>query len=323
MARRSWLMILVINSTLGSLGCATTPYKYSRFHVEASSPEERQTVQFEYGKPHRGLDRAAWIVALPSRILPFHPKVNSHNLSQETAEKLEHYLEANDLTDVLVRVNQYDPVGEWQRMRENSRIAFGWKYTFGTANWLGYTLIPSRVFGGDYYNPYSNSLSVSSDVPAILITEAAYAKDIHSQALPGTYASINQFPVLTLWRYTRAVNDSLGYARHQDDWELERETCATVFPMLGIQAALGGHTATGLVMVLPSITVPIAMIGGAVAGHTVGQTVIAKREHEIESRKSTRIPLNSSEAETDDSESKTQLVGFTESPPDEKPKGRP
>jgi hypothetical protein len=51
---------------------------------------------------------------------------------------------------------------------------------------------------------------------------------------------------------------------------------------MGIQVALGGHSAVSMRTGLPMITVPITAIGGAIAGHTYGQTTIAKRERERE-----------------------------------------
>lgn len=311
--------MLIVLALCGS-GCVSGPYQFGRFQ-ESHRTDEPQEVVFEHGEPHKVLDRMAWVVGLPSRILPFHPKVNSHTMSAETAEKLEAYLTENDLTDVLVRVNQYDPVGEWRRLRRNHRIAPGWKYTFGTASMIGYTLIPGRVFGGDVYNPFTNSLYVNSDVAAMLIAEAAYAKDIHSREHPGTYAAVNELPVLTLWRYTLAVNETVGYARHQDDWELERETYRTVYPLMGIQAALGGHSAASWVRALPGVTVPITMVGGAIVGHTVGQTTIAQRE-----RQRRRLDAGWPDSKKDDdviadlptgtdSESGIQLIGFEEIPP--------
>lgn len=276
------LLLLMVVSGSSSLGCASRPYQYGRFRDPLADHFEPPVIQFERGHPNKFLDSMSWIVGLPTRILPMSPKVNNHSFTDETAEKLTAYMQDNDLGDVLVRVNQYDPIGEWRRLCHNDRISPGWRYTFGTIGWLNYTLIPCRVFGGDMYNPFTNSLYVNSDVPALLISEAAYAKDIHSRTLPGPYAAVNEMPVLVLWRYSHAVRDTLDYAKLHDDWEVERETYRVVYPMMGIQVALGGHSAVSMRTGLPMITVPITAIGGAIAGHTYGQTTIAKRERERE-----------------------------------------
>lgn len=315
--QRLWLLTIAVWGTSLCGGCATTPYRYGRFHAAAESEQAPDDVVFEYGEPHKVLDGMAWLVALPTRVLPMHPKVNSHTLSEETAGKLETYLLENDLADVLVRVNQYDPAGEWRRLRENKRISAGWRYTFGTASVISYAVIPGRVFGGDGYNPFTNSLYVNSDVSAMLIAEAAYAKDIHSRSMPGAYAAVNEVPILTLWRHTHAVNDTLGYAMHIHDWELERETYRTVYPLMGIKAALGGHTAASWGTVLPSISVPITAIAGAVVGHAVGQSTIAQRERERSLTAEELAQKESAEATKESLDlagtgSGVQLIGFEE-----------
>ncbi len=285
MSRRCWLLfLLAITSGACHVGCTVTPYRYGHHQQSAgecnSSVVSDTEAVFEYGRPNKTLDRLAWVVGMPSRILPLSSKVNNHDISPETTDKLSCYLRENDLSDVLVRVNQYDPKGEWKRLRENPRISPGWKYTFGAGMLVQYTLFPGRVFGGDHYNAYTNTLYVNSDVPALLILEAAYAKDVHDRRLPGPYAAINELPVLETWRLSYGLNDTLGYAQLNDDWELERETYAIVYPVMGIEAALGGHSAVSSVATLPLLTMPITAIGGAATGHVLGRTTIKRRERE-------------------------------------------
>lgn len=286
MARFHLLGFAIVLIGMCGMGCATVPYQYggrSRADVRVA---EADSVTFEHGKPNAPLDRLAWIVGLPSRILPMHGGINNHSLSQETADKLEAYLQDNELEDVLVRVNQYDPVGEWQRLRENDRVAAPWRYSFGVVGLAAYTILPGRVFGGDLYNPFTNSLYINSDVPAVVLGEAAYAKDVRRRRLPGTYATINEFPVLSLWRHVNAVNDLLGYARETKDWELERETYRVVYPQMGIHAAGGGHTIATLFTAIPIYGIPLVAWGGACVGHAVGQSVIAQRTAEMKREES-------------------------------------
>ena len=40
-----------------------------------------------------------------------------------------------------------------------------------------YTIFPGRVFGGDRYNPFTNTINLYSDHPSIALHEAAHAKD--------------------------------------------------------------------------------------------------------------------------------------------------
>ena len=227
-------VILAVVCWICSSGCATLPYRYTQFHTPDESVHAE--VVYEYGEPHKVLDGIAWVTGIWSRILSLNSHVNNHNLTDETKAKLTAYLEQNDLCDVLVRVNQYDPKGEWRRLRENRRVGAGWRYTAGLISMAHYTIFPGRVFGGDVYNPFTNSLYLNSDVSAVVMHEAAYAKDIHSRSMPGSYAVFNELPVMSLWRHTRGVNDILGYARTNDDWIVERETYRVVYPQMGVHS---------------------------------------------------------------------------------------
>ncbi len=263
-----WVLITLLCCLSGS-GCATVPYRYGHFRApEETRPAE---VVYDYGEPHKVLDGIAWFTGIWSRILSLNSHVNNHDLTDETRAKLTAYLEENDLTDVLVRVNQYDPKGEWRRLRENHRVSPGWRYSAGLISMAHYTILPGRVFGGDLYNPFTNTLYLNSDVSAVVMHEAAYAKDIHSRALPGTYAVFNELPLVSLWRHTRGVNDILSYARANDDWKVERETYRVVYPQMGVHStALAGFF-------VPFWEGLAFTATGAAAGHVTGQIAIARR----------------------------------------------
>jgi len=258
---------IAVGAALLACGCATTPYQYGRFHPNEPDGVALQPVEIEYGKPHKTLDRIGWVVGIPARILTFNRKTDNHHISPETIEQLRTYLEKNDITDVYVAVNDYDPKGQWKRLRENDRMAPFWKYSMGTLAWVGYTVLPNRIFGGDRYNPYTNSLNLSSDVPALVLAEAAYAKDIHSRRHPGAYAAfVNDLPVLTVWRHALAASDVLGYSRAENDWKTEEQGYHVLYTQLGASSV---GTAAPFVPVFG----PLLGLGGAVAGQATGRTV--------------------------------------------------
>ncbi len=257
---------------LCACGCAATPYRYGRFHPDRPDQVNVEPIVVEYGKPNKTVDNIGWVVGIPARLITMNKNVNNHHISPETLEKLRLYLERNDITDVYVAVDLYDPKAQWKRLRENDRIRPFWRYSFGAINWLGYTILPNRIFGGDRYNPFTNTLNLSSDVPALVLAEAAYAKDIHGQRNPGVYASIvTDMPVLSVWRQGRAASDLLGYARTHDDWPVEKQAYQVLYPQMGVGAV--GPIGTFVPVVGPYID-----IGGALAGHAVGRTIAAVRE---------------------------------------------
>jgi hypothetical protein len=257
-------------------GCARAPYQFSSFPASHSDGSPPQAVMVVYGKPNKTLDRIGWVVGLPDRILPLNSKINNHQISPETTFKLKEYLEKNDLTDVYVCVNYYDPRGQWQRLRANKLIRPGWRYTMGTLSMLSYTVLPGRIFGGDEYNPYTNSLYLNSDVPALVLHEAAYAKDLRGRKAPGAYAAVNDLPLVGLWRVTNGLNDVLGYARAEHDWDLERQTYHVLYPRIGIETMSSA---------VPFVPVwwggPALGVVGAAAGHTAGRTLAARRDKQL------------------------------------------
>ncbi|MCP4004231.1 MAG: hypothetical protein GY725_08555 [bacterium] len=76
-----------------------------------------------------------------------------------------------------MRLNQYSVPGEWARLFRNRNIGGFWRYTFGILTLATYTALPQRAFGGDNYNPFTNTINIYSDVPAIVLHEGGHAKD--------------------------------------------------------------------------------------------------------------------------------------------------
>ena len=262
-------------------GCASGPYQFGALRSLPPNARERSEVAVCRGRPNAVVDSVGWVWGIPGKILLWDRRVQNHHVSEETEIEVCQYLESNGLQDVRVRVNQYDPAGEWQRLVANKSVGAGWRYTFGTMHWLGYTLLPDRVFGDDTYNPYSNTLSIYSDVPALAVREAAYAKDVHNRKLPGTYAVVQDFSPLTLWHQTLATQDALGYYQVAGDLQQRQEAYDILSPQLGMN--LGGV-----------VDNRVGVVAGAVVGHVVGRVKSAALTDQP-SQISHRVPADHSE----------------------------
>jgi len=129
-------------------------------------------VQIQRGHPRPAIDALGRVLAIPNRIALGDSLVDNHNVSPQTEMQITNYLEQNGLSTVLVRSNQYAPLSEYKRMVTNTKIRPIWKATFGNYNLLKYTLLPGRLLGGDWYNPYSDSLHVYSDTPVVAISRS-------------------------------------------------------------------------------------------------------------------------------------------------------
>lgn len=217
-------------------------------------------VDVEVGSRAPMIDGVGWVLGIPRKVLLWDRRADNHNVSDQTVGEVAQYIDERGLNDVKVRVNQYDPVGEWKRLVGNKRVGAGWRYTVGAVSTIGYTILPGRLFGIDKYNPYTNTLSVYSDAPALALAEAAYAKDVHERELPGTYATVQGLPLVSMWHETLATGEVMEYVAirgsNDDHKTMRRQLYArygmelggaisgvlpdggTIFPVLG---AAGGH----------------------------------------------------------------------------------
>ncbi|MFN7733972.1 MAG: hypothetical protein ACK5OB_18895 [Pirellula sp.] len=232
-------------------------------------------VPIERGKPRPVIDATGWVVGIPGKILLWNRRIDNHSISAETESTLSEYLAANDLQHVKVRLNQYRPWDDMKRLTKNRTVAWPWRATFGTLSVLGEAVLPGRIFGGDHYNPYTATVHLYSDVPAIALHEAAHAKDFSRRAYPGTYAALYALPVVPLYHESVASADVMAYVQSLGRPELQRQANNVLYPAYGTY--VGG--AAGVVA--PVAAAPL-YYGSVLGGHLAGR---------MESR---RIPSNPS-----------------------------
>ncbi len=251
---RLFLPVLLV---LVTMGCATfTPEQSESMAAEQVG---LSTIRVERGRPVRLLDGAGWVLGTPNKLALWDRRADNHNVSSETEVRLAEYLEKNNLDSVLVRVNQYDPLGEWHRLVANKRVGAGWRYTVGTLDLVKYTLLPGRLLGGDWYNPYTDTVNIYSDIPAIALSEGAYAKDVKDRKRPGTYAAVQEIPIVGMWHETLANREVLEYEESHGTEEQQEETYRILYPDYG--GSWGGQVASFL---------PYGSVFGRLAGATVG-----------------------------------------------------
>jgi hypothetical protein len=168
-------------------------------------------------------------------------------------------MDANGLVTTKVRINQYDPVGEWQRLCANKEVGVGWRYTVGAFGTLTYTLFPGRLFGADRYNPYTDSIYIYSDIPCIALEQAARAKLVHARAHPGSYAALTSLPVVRLWPSKQSKQDVLDYTLANGTCAEQAEAMKVFYAEFG--AEIGGH-----VSLFAGSNLPLTLVGAGI-GH--------------------------------------------------------
>lgn len=222
---------------------------------------------FERGKDNILLDGAGWVMGIPSKLLLWNTKVDSHSVSPEVEHQLRQYMTERGLTDVKVRINQYDPIGEWRRLLGNKSIHPAFKYTVGAYANLKYTMVPGRLFGADEYNPFTNSINLYSDRASLALREGAHAKQAIESGYRGLYASSMYIPGSPLWVDTTATREVLAYTKESGDRLLQRETYLVLFP------AYGSRIGSSATFFLDAGVGQAAQASLALVGHAVGRTM--------------------------------------------------
>ena len=218
----------------------------------------------EYGKRNVFVDSVGWMFGIPRKLMIWDRRIDNHAVSSQTTSTVSAYLSDRGLHDVKLRVNQYDPIGEWKRLYQNKRVSPGWKYTAGVLRTAEYTLLPGRIFGHDDYNAYTNTVCIYSDTPVMGMASSAYAFDVHQRSLPGTYATFQSLPLIAMYHESLATKEVIDYTLSKETFqapEVRRILYArygmemggeigriipgsgTVFEVAG---AIGGHSAAGL-----------------------------------------------------------------------------
>ena len=266
--------------TLTTTACTSFGTQHSGLTVRSQTPTSIETAsyrpdaaghhepccepQIERGAPHRFVDGVGNVFGIPEKILLWDRRAENHDISPATEAAIQRYLTDRGLADVKVRLNQYAPGGEWRRLRENKQVGAGWRYTVGALSVLGYTVFPGRVFGGDAYNPFTNSIYLYSDIPSIAIHEGAYARDNATKRYKGTYGFLQSLDGINIWHETVATREALDYIAQNGSPKLQREANRVLHPNYG--KAVGG-SAGGFV---EGLSAPLTLVGAA-TGHVTGR----------------------------------------------------
>lgn len=251
-------------------GCTSSPYQYSTENTESNLKSPPTHQQIIVGEPNKLLDASDWIWpgSWLAKLILWNKNIDSHTVSETTITDLQLYLDQNNLNNVQVLVNTYKPGAQWSRLFKNKEVGAGWRYTLGILSTSIYTIMPGRFFGGDHYNPYTNTISIYSDDYAIALHEGGHSKDFSRRQYKGTHAAIYSLPGAALYYEAVATSDALTYLDDQCRFENEKDAYQTLHPAYGTY--VGGvflqEAGLGFAMAIPG------HITGAIARLTVDET---------------------------------------------------
>jgi hypothetical protein len=250
-------------------GCAVVPYEYGPAPSAPGLPLAEEEPQIERGRPNALLDGLGhYLLSLPTKLLLLSWRVDSHRISPETEEAIRSYLADNELGHVKVRLNQYAPGDEWNRLFANPEIHPLLRYTVGALTVAAYTIFPNRLFGGDHYNPFTNTVHLFSDERAIALHEGGHAKDFSRRISKGSYALLRSLPLVPLHQEALATGDALGYERATHNLDGERRAYQILYPAYGTY--VGGEIVRWLPLTSTGLAYAI-QYGVVVPGHLIGR----------------------------------------------------
>jgi hypothetical protein len=216
------------------------------------------------------------ILALPIKLLFLTWKFANHSISEETEEVLVEYLDTQNqalMQDARFRLNQYRPLQDLSRLARNRHVAWPYRLILGfPATLLIDVLLPGRIMPwGDYYNPYTNTVHLYSDHPAVALHEAGHAHDFSRRRFKGTYALLRLIPFVDLYQEYQASKEAVRYFRVEADHEREIAAYKILHPAYG--SYVGAY-----------IFPPIGTVVGIAVGHVTGRSAaeLAKRRHHHE-----------------------------------------
>jgi hypothetical protein len=281
---RLLLLALLVITASGCLPLRPKAITADRYYLSEQLHDGQPQIQ--RGKPRKILDAAGWVIGIPGKILLWNRRVDNHRISPETEAALAEYMAVNGLETTRVRLNQYAPMDDWRRLVRNKRVGAGWRYTFGALSTLGETLLPGRLLGGDHYNPFTDTIHLYSDIPAIAYHEGGHAKDFARRKWKGTYAVVYGIPGVSLYHESLATADTLAYVNSMRPPAEQREALNVLYP------AYGTYVGSSLGYALPGYSTPL-YYGSIVAGHAWGRTLSSRIADEQPVSKLGAYPIHS------------------------------
>lgn len=228
--------------------------------------------QIQRGERRPIIDTVGWVIGVPGKVLLWNHRVDNHRISPETETAIAEYLETNGLNSVRVRLNQYNPRDDWRRLVKNKSVGAPWRYTFGAISVLGETVLPGRLFGGDHFNPYTNTVHLYSDIPAIALHEGGHAKDFARRKWKGTYAFAYILPIVPLYHESVASRDVMAYLEAIGSAKEQADARKILYPAYGTYVGSAAGT------LAPQYANPL-YYGCVIAGHARGRYEAYQIEH--------------------------------------------
>jgi hypothetical protein len=227
------------------------------------------------GNPIEVVDLLGNVLSLPEKLLLLCMKIDNHMISEGTERMVHEFISHHNLKDIKIRLNQYAPHDEFLRLFKNSNIHILIRLTIGLLTCIGYLLNPGRIFGGDFYNPFSNSVNIFSDHVAIALHELGHALDFRNRKYPGLYALMRLLPFVALYQEYIASKYAIQFLRKNRYYREERAAYKILYP------AYSTYVFGALYELIPSPIIVLFYLPFIALGHLLGRIHAFSRPQKI------------------------------------------
>jgi hypothetical protein len=265
---------LLLCLSLAFSGCTRLkPDQYTEFGYKGQA-------EVKEGKKVLVIDWIGNIFGALSKLILWHWKIERHSIREDTEASLEEYIAQNQdvLGNVMVQKNRYAPQDAWRRLFKNKGVKWPYRYFIGIFVVLIVdTLLPGRIFGGDHYNPFTHTVNLYSDLPAVALHELGHARDFSERRYRGSYALLYAVPFFNLYHESRATKHAFEHVRTHKQVDLEIQCYKILYPAYGTY--VGSY-------------IPYGTIVGAIVGHIWGRVEARQLQNEIDEAKARQADPN-------------------------------
>lgn len=255
------------------------------------------------------VDTLGRVFSYANKLIFLNTRFEDHEPDPRVVQALHDFVDEHRLDGLHIRLNEYNPLDDLRRLLMNGRVNLLLRLFFGLPLWLATTLSVGRLFGGDHYNPWSDTVHLFSSHMGIALHETGHALDFRRRRVPGLYALTRYIPGVALYQEYLASRYAVEFMRARGMHEDELRALRILYP------AYSTYVFGALVELFPSAGVRSFLFPAIALGHVLGVQHARKREAELANtlpQVPTQVPTVSAQWKEEWSEALAEVSPSTE-----------
>lgn len=222
------------------------------------------------------IDTLGRVFSAPNKLIFLNTRFESHDLDPQVERAMTEFIAEHELRGLRVRVNEYAPLEDLGRLFTSGRTNILLRLFFGLPTWLATTMSCGRLFGGDHYNPWTDTVNLYSSHTGIALHELGHVLDFRRRTFPGLYALTRYIPGVALYQEYLASKYAIDFMRAHGMHDDELRALRILYP------AYSTYVFGALVELFPSAGIRSLLFPVIAIGHVLGISHAMKREVALE-----------------------------------------